>query len=275
MTKKTDKQQYAKTTFNEIASGYDKIEFFKISAKYVSSLIISRKGKNKLDILDVACGTGNVVLESALLLESASFDALDISKSMIDIAKKNATIKNINNINFIEEDISNYTETKRYDVITCSYALFFFPDLIETFKKLKRVLKNNGIIIFTSFTKKAFLPSTNILLSLLKKYGSSSAIEYEPDKWENLKTLKDIQYLCKQAQVGFTLETINISCWLDIDSFWELLNNTGFKGMLLELNKTDYKFVKQEYYKEMSKYLNQDNRLELIADSNCVVVEIE
>jgi ubiquinone/menaquinone biosynthesis C-methylase UbiE len=54
-------QDYAKASFEDVASKYDEIPFFKISAEHVVELIQKNTQKKALQILDVACGTGNVV----------------------------------------------------------------------------------------------------------------------------------------------------------------------------------------------------------------------
>lgn len=266
-------QKYAKTSFEDVAKKYDEIPFFKISAKYVAEIINTYKDDDRLDILDVACGTGNVLLECASCISRAHFYAVDISEGMLAKAKDNAIKKNLTNIEFHLQDITKLTLEKKHDVITCSYALFFLPDAHKVLKTLIGLLKEDGIVIFTSFLKNAFSPSSEILLPLLKHYGSASAKEYDIDKWENLKRVEDIERLCTLADVkNIQIESEEIRYGMSVDEWWELLNNTGYKGMLLELSPEDYDRVKMEYYDAMFKHCDMDGEVELIADSYFTVV---
>jgi malonyl-CoA O-methyltransferase len=267
-------QEYAKSTFNEVATKYDEIPFFKISAKYVVELISKYKTKEHLEVLDVACGTGNVVLECASCMTHATFDAIDISEGMLSKAKVNAEILNLENISFHLQDVTKLELDKKYDVITCSYALFFLPEAHDVLKQLTILLEKEGILIFTSFTSKAFNPSSDILLQLLKKYGSNSAKEYERDNWENLKKVEDIERLCNMADINnVVIESKIIRYGMSIDEWWELFNNTGYKGMLMELSPENYEQVKQEFYEAMFKESDMDGEIELIADSYFVVIK--
>ena len=270
-------QYYAKNTFNEIATKYDEIEFFKISARHVADIIKEHKADEAdevLDILDVACGTGNVVLECASCLENTTFDAMDISEGMLNKAKENAKKQNIENVCFKLEDITKLSTEKKYDVITCSYALFFLPNAVGVLETLVARLKDDGILIFTTFLEKAFTPSVTTLLPLLEKYGSSTAKEYEGDTWEKLKQIADIERLCKEADVSnFDIRQKKIRYGLSLDEWWELLNNTGFKGMLMELSSENYEQVKLEYYNAMLEYLDVNGEMELNADTYFVVVK--
>jgi len=266
-------KDYAKTTFDDVALRYDEIEFFKISARHVAKMLQELPNKEKLDILDVACGTGNVVVECASVLKDAKFDAIDISEGMLAVAKQNANERNIDNINFQMQDIAKLSLDKKYSAITCSYALFFMSDSVNVLKSLVGLLKYDGILIFTTFLEKAFSPTVDIFLSLLKKYGSSSALEYNPSTWDKLKRTKDIKYLCEQAGINqVKIDTKEIRYALDLDAWWELLNNTGFKGMLMELSSNDYERVKKEYRQEMLVHVNADGEVELIADTFFVLV---
>jgi len=272
MSKK--EQEYAQSTFNEVANKYDEIPFFKISAEYVVELIKKHKQEEKLEILDVACGTGNVVLECASYLPYASFNAVDISEGMLAKAKENATVKGLKNISFKLQDITKMKLKKQYDVITCSYALFFLPDAHEVLKTLVSLLKEEGMVIFTSFRKDAFSPSSEILLELLEKYGSNSAKEYDADKWENLRHKEDIEHLCSLAGIeSVKISTKDIRYGMSVDEWWNLFNNTGFKGMLMELSYEDYALLKEKFYEAMFKEADMDGEIELIADSHFVVVE--
>ncbi len=266
-------QAYAKASFEDVAAKYDEIRFFKISAAYVAEIINTYKNDDTLEVLDVACGTGNVVLECASCLSRAHFDAVDISVGMLAKAQDNAAKKNLTNIDFHLQDITKLNLEKTYDVITCSYALFFLPDAHRVLNRLIGLLKEDGIVIFTSFLKNAFSPSNEILLPLLRQYGSSSAKEYDMDKWENLKCVEDIERLCKMAGIeNVQIEVEEIRYGMSVDEWWDLLNNTGYKGMLMELSPEDYEQVKSKYYDTMFKHSDMDGEIELIADSFFVVV---
>jgi len=267
-------QDYAKKSFDDVAHKYDEIPFFKISARHVVNIIKKYKGGGDLDVLDVACGTGNVVLECAVCMATANFDALDIAEGMLAKATQNAKEKNLSNIDFHLQDITQMNLEKKYDVITCAYALFFLPDAHKVLSTLVELLKKDGIVIFTSFTDKAFSPSNEILLPLLRKYGSKSAMAYVMDKWENLKQLKDIEHLCALAEVNAPeIQSKSIRYGMSLDEWWELLNNTGYKGMLMELSPEDFEHVQNEYYEAMYKYADMDGEVELVADSYFVVVQ--
>ena len=256
-----------------MAEKYDEIPFFKISAEYVAALIKAHQNKESLALLDVACGTGNVALTCAACMPEASIDAMDIAEGMLDKGRANAKAEGRENITFHLEDISKLETEKRYDVITCSYALFFLPDAHLVLKRLVSLLKKDGIVIFTSFTQKAFQVSNEILLPLLVKYGSATAKAYDMDKWENLKEIKDIEKLCQMAEV--TLKEVQhreIRYGMDVDAWWELMNNTGYKGMLMELKSEALAALKQAYYLAMFTHADMDGKVELVADSYFAVV---
>jgi len=59
---------------------------------------------------------------------------------------------------------------------------------------------------------------------------------------------------------------------MDVDEWWVLFNNTGYKGILIELNTEVYEQVKFEFYKAMFKHSDMDGDVELVADSYYVVV---
>jgi len=266
-------QDYAKASFEDVATKYDEIPFFKISAKYVVEIIQKYTQEKNLQVLDVACGTGNVVLSCASCMPEANFDAMDISENMLAKAEQNAKNDKLENVTFHLQDITKLDTEKKYDVITCAYALFFLPNAHKVLKTLVSLLNDKGFVIFTSFTAQAFTPSNEILLKLMREHGSATAHEYEMDRWENLKEVKDIERLCRLSETdNCDIESKKIRYDMSLDEWWELLNNTGYKGMLMELSEEAYENVKQGYYSEMFKHANMDGEVELIADTNFVVV---
>ncbi|HHS99556.1 MAG TPA: methyltransferase domain-containing protein [Thiomicrospira sp.] len=270
---KQTEQEYAKSSFNDVANQYDQIAFFKTSAQNVVKLIQHRNKQENIRVLDVACGTGNVVIECARKLHSANFEACDIAEGMLDKARDNALNQHIRNIHFFTADITQLSLNKKYDVITCSYALFFLPKAHNVLQKLHQLLTDSGFIIFTSFTDKEFSPVNDIILSLLRKHGSTSALDYVPSRWQNLRKPQDIQHLCKLAKVDIVEITKKVIRYpMSINQWWELLNNTGFKGMLLELTPQNYRIVKSSFYEQMTELADKTLSIELNADSHFCIV---
>lgn len=274
-------KDYAKASFENAAQHYATLEFFKTSAKHVAELIQQPKPKlanTKFSILDVACGTGNVVLACAERFPQANITGIDISEDMLSYARQQSEKMNCRNVQFHLQDmvdLSGFAINQNFDVITCSYGLFFLEEPQCTLAQLYEFLKPQGCIIFTSFLPKAFSPANEILLDLLKQHHSPSAMAFEENSWKNLKTINNINRLLELANLQVepctNIETKKIRYNLSLDEWWELINNTGYKGMLLELDKNQLKIVKHGFYAAMQNHLN-NNSVELIADSYFVSI---
>ena len=136
------------------------------------------------------------------------------------------------------------------------------------------MLKPEGRVIFTSFLPKAFSPSVDILLPLLVAHGSQTAKAYDANKWENLKQIDDIDRLCQLAGLKhYNIQSKVIRYDMEVDAWWELMNNTGFKGMLMELSSDGFEAVKNSYYEKMLSHADMDGEVELNADSYFVTVK--
>jgi ubiquinone/menaquinone biosynthesis C-methylase UbiE len=266
-----EEQKYAESTFDDVTNRYDKIEFFKISASHVVDLIAYND--QELEILDVASGTGNVVLECAKQMPKARFDAVDISAGMLDVAKEKAKAMNLENITFSLADITLLEMPKKYDVITCSYALFFLPEPIETLRILLAHLQKNGKLIFTTFTPKAFQPSMDILFKHLAIHNVHRPIKPKEREWMELQNIEDIHYLCqKSSDVVPQILTKSIRYDMTIEQWWALNNDAGVRGFLMQLNEEGYANVKASYYEEMQAISNEQGTLELVADTHYTVL---
>jgi ubiquinone/menaquinone biosynthesis C-methylase UbiE len=71
----------------------------------------------------------------------------DTSMTAIKIAKKWNVPKT--NLDFVNVDAENFNFSKQFDIITCQYALFFFPNAQKALKNIKKNLKKTGKIGIT------------------------------------------------------------------------------------------------------------------------------
>ena len=124
--------------------------------------------KNNL-VLDVACGTGVVTKQIQKKIgQSGYVIGIDTSSTAIKIAKK--WNKKNKNLGFVNIDAENFTFSKKFDIVTCQYALFFFPNAQKALKNMKNSLKKSGTIGISVHGSKDNVPFFSSILDSAKKY---------------------------------------------------------------------------------------------------------
>ena len=120
-------------------------------------------------VLDVACGTGVVTKQIQKKVGKLGYVVgIDTSTTAIKIAKKwNEKNKNLD---FVNTDAENFTFSKKFDRITCQYALFFFPNAQKALKNMKNSLKKSGTIGISVHGSKDNVPFFSSILDSVIKY---------------------------------------------------------------------------------------------------------
>jgi len=133
--------------WNEVAPRYHKRWASVSKGPFQSSKkLIELVGINKGDsVLDLACGTGAVTKEiQDKIHDSGYVVGADTSVTAIKIAKKWNGKKS--NLDFINIDAEKFSFSKKFDIVTCQYALFFFPNAQKALKNIRSCLKKSGKI---------------------------------------------------------------------------------------------------------------------------------
>lgn len=146
----------ANSQFDAYAAFYDllyKDKDYAGEADYIHLLIekYSSKKADEASLLDLACGTGKHLIE----LQKKGYSSLsgsDISKSMIEIAKRNSESKSLPltfyNCSFQESHKIN----KAFDVIISMFSamnyLTNYEDQSKTLRNIHSLLKTDGLFIF-------------------------------------------------------------------------------------------------------------------------------
>jgi len=163
------------------------------STKKLVELVNINKGNT---VLDVACGTGVVTNEIQKKIGKSGYViGIDTSSTAIKIAKK--WNNNKVNVNFVNIDAEKFSFSKKFDVVTCQYALFFFPNAQKALKNMKNSLKESGNIGISVHGSKDKVPFfSSILDSVIKyipdyvppgspdldRFGTKSALKLEVSK---------------------------------------------------------------------------------------------
>lgn len=120
--------------------------------------------------IDLACGTGDLTFRLAERYPKGRIIGLDITKAMLDIAKK----RNVNSsISFVQADMCPLQFSDGFaDIITGSYALRNAPDLRMLVNELRRVLKPGAVAAFLEFSKGSSRIASFLEQIVLKGWGS-------------------------------------------------------------------------------------------------------
>lgn len=229
-----DEKQAITSVFDLVATKYDNpsLRFFSSCA---NKLVDYAKITPNQKVLDIATGTGMVVMAVAQSLKgSGQIQAIDLSENMLHQARANLKNAGFDDVAFQVMDAENLEfQSNTFDVITCSYGLFFIPDMSAALKSWLRVLKPGGKIIFTSFAPSAFQPLSDIFIKNLAEYD----IIPPTPRWLQLAE----EELCKnilidngfekpqitQAQLGYHLS--------EFEHWWEAIQSAGYRGLYEQL----------------------------------------
>ena len=160
--------------WNEVAPRYHKRWAsinqgpFQSTSKLIQLLNIKKGDK----VLDLACGTGVVTKKIRRKIGSLGYVVGgDSSITAIKTAKK--WIGTELNLDFVNIDAENFYFSKKFDIITCQYALFFFPNSQKALKNIKKNLKKTGKLGITVHGAARKVPFFSSIFD--------AAIEYIPD----------------------------------------------------------------------------------------------
>jgi SAM-dependent methyltransferase len=74
------------------------------------------------------------------------------------------------NLDFVNMDAENFSFSKQFDIITCQYALFFFPNAQKALKNIKKNLKKRGKLGITVHGAAEKVPFFNIVFDAVTKF---------------------------------------------------------------------------------------------------------
>ena len=229
-----DEKQAITQVFNLVSKLYDNpsLRFFPSCA---NKMIGHAKIKRGQKILDIATGTGMVAIAAAKTVGNEGYvQAIDLSENMINQAQENLNHAGLSNIDFHIMDGENLEfKNNSFDVITCSYGLFFMPDMSAALQSWLRVLKPGGKIIFSSFAPSAFVPLSEVFINNLAEYE----IFPPTPRWLQLaeeelcKTILQengfIEPQVTQAQLGYHLK--------ESKDWWQAIQSAGYRGLYEQL----------------------------------------
>lgn len=99
-------------------------------------------------VLDVGTGSGRIAIRLAKLGSSLSIDGIDLSTSMLELARANAARDQVTNVRFSVGDAKRIPyDDGSFDLVICHQLLHQLPDPVVALREIHRVARPDGAIL--------------------------------------------------------------------------------------------------------------------------------
>ena len=243
-----EKTARVKKAFDTVAEAYDQssMSWFDRTADAIAQA--SELGANQ-SALDIATGTGKVALRLAATSPGVTVLGVDLSEKMLEQAKKKAASAQLSNVQFEQCAFDEMNFGEKFDLVTCSFGLFFVDDMAEMLKHFAAQAAPQGRIIISTFALGAFSPFTDAFYRLFGEFGFDSA----PPRWVRLATPELLSGVFEEAGLnaprctahdfGFELASA--------DEWWGIIWSAGFRGMLQMMSDEQVVRFKEKHLQEV------------------------
>ena len=152
-----DKKNFIQNMFNKISSKYDffnHLTTFYIDKYWRYQFINKLNLNDNINVLDIATGTGDIIIQICDKNKSIKGIGFDCSHNMLEIAKNKSKKKKMHNIEYIYGYAEKLPfDSNSIDIITISFGMRNFNNYEEALKEINRVLKPNGTLAILEFCK--------------------------------------------------------------------------------------------------------------------------
>lgn len=147
----TKKEQVTKM-FDTISGEYDGLNrmiSLGLDQKWRSNVVEMIAASQPDVIMDIATGTGDLVIQMAQKINASKLIGLDISSGMLEVGKIKVKEEQLDDrIDMVLGDSENLPfEDNTIDAVTVSYGVRNFEDLEKGLSEIRRVLKPKGILV--------------------------------------------------------------------------------------------------------------------------------
>ena len=196
------------------------------------NLLGNVKGKK---ILEVGCGGGQNSI--ALTKRGATCTGIDISKEQLKYAENLAKKEKVK-VKFLKCNFQNLHRFKQnsFDIAISAWAFQYSPDLKKLFREVYRILKKNGLFVFS--LPHPFHDLINVKTYKIEKSYLKTGRHEEVETWPDKSKHKFIWYSVKISDV-----------------YNDLLEVGFFVEKILELLDTNQQTLKKYYPQELSKLI--------------------
>jgi ubiquinone/menaquinone biosynthesis C-methylase UbiE len=159
-----------RTTYNQAADSYGKppLSFWdRFGRRTVERLSLARG----MAVLDICCGIGGSALPAAeLVAPGGEVVALDLAENLLEMGTRRAAARGLSNVRFLPGDLERLPfPDQSFDAAICVFGIFFVPDYSGAVRRLWSLLRPNGFLAITIWSRGLFEPADAIFWEAVKR----------------------------------------------------------------------------------------------------------
>jgi ubiquinone/menaquinone biosynthesis C-methylase UbiE len=185
-----------KDYWNKLAKKYDlrSKRYHKMYNKLISLLRLELSQKDI--VLDIGTGTGEIPL--SLSSEVKEFQGIDLSNSMINIAKEKILKSKITNVSFsVQNSYNLQSKNDKFNVVIIANLLHIVNNPEKVIKEANRILKNKGKLIIATYLHGNSI-KTKVISFFLKLKGHPVYNQFNEKRMINLVKSNDLEIIKKE-----------------------------------------------------------------------------
>ncbi len=169
-------------------------------------------------ILDLATGTGDLIIMAAKKFPDAKLIGIDLSHAMLSIAQRKITQRKIDDrVNFIQGNcLTMPFADNSFDVATIAFGIRNFESIVAGYTEILRVLKPGGQVIVLELSR----PQRKLLSAFYNFYLT--------------KITPALGNLCTRNRMEYQYLPESIKCVPQGEEMLTLLRDAGFKESLFQ-----------------------------------------
>lgn len=189
------------------------------------------------NVLDACCGSGSSTIPAAQsVVPLGHVDAVDLSRSLLDLAAAKAAALDIDAITFRHADVISWTGESPYDAVLCCYGLFFLNDMPAATRHLAGQLRSGGRLAVSTWQDGAHEPFATLLREACfeaQPHLRDAPIPLPVRQSEAISSAEKLAgFLTSCGFATVQVHDAPLAVPLDTDLAWSLVLGSGYRFLL-------------------------------------------
>ncbi|MEO3782005.1 methyltransferase domain-containing protein [Actinocorallia sp. B10E7] len=192
-------------------------------------------------VLDACCGAGSTAFPAARAVGPTGLvDAVDVSSGLVELGRRQASAQGPSPLRFHVADVTAWSSPQPYDLLLCSYGVFFLPDMDASARRLADLVRPGGRFSVSAWARGSMADFAGLLHRTVRSERAVPGLPDEPNPAQLASMRLNTEDALGEWMTGLGLRDVSVhrhvhEVPLTPETAWPLVTGTGFHALLLGL----------------------------------------